>query len=82
MIMCRAAVFPQFQLDLAVLEEHLEEVKRHKADLLLSCGVADVSELMSNNRFADLLKRFGEKLSLEGDRAIRFFGGFKTQMLR
>jgi len=30
----------------------------------------------------NVFKILGEKLSLEGDRAIRFFGGFKTQMLR
>lgn len=55
----RAAVVPQFQLDIPVLVEHLAKVKKHKEDLLVAAGVADKSELMSNQKFADMLRRYG-----------------------
>lgn len=55
----RAAVVPQFQLDIPVLEHHLVAVKKHKEDLMVSAGIVDKSELMSNPKFADLLRRYG-----------------------
>lgn len=55
----RTAVVPQFQLNLQVLVEHLAKVKQHKEDLLLRAGIADKAELMSNQKFADLLVKFG-----------------------
>ena len=55
----RAAVVPQFQLDVPVLEQHLAKVKAYKEQLLISSGVANKAELMSNNKFADLLRNLG-----------------------
>lgn len=55
----RAAVVPKFRLNRQVLVEHLAEVKASKEQLLIQAGVADKSELMSNNRFAELLQNLG-----------------------
>ena len=55
----RAAVRPKFILDIPVLEEHLEKVKKAKSDLLVAAGVADKGELMSADRFAELLRKQG-----------------------
>ena len=49
---------PVLELDLAVLENHLENVVLHKEKLLESC-VADKETLMSNPKFADKLKSLG-----------------------
>ncbi|HBY68451.1 MAG TPA: hypothetical protein DEG69_12270, partial [Flavobacteriaceae bacterium] len=49
---------PVLELDLAVLENHLENVVLHKEKLLESCP-ADKETLMSNPKFADKLKSLG-----------------------
>jgi DNA polymerase len=49
---------PVLELDLALLEQHLEEVKDHKAELLAACN-ADSETLNSNPKFADLLRSLG-----------------------
>ena len=49
---------PVLELDLPLLEQHLEEVKDKKASLLAAC-VADKDTLMSNEKFAKLLWSLG-----------------------
>lgn len=49
---------PSLVLDKTMLEEHLENVKNLKAKLLESAQ-ADIDDLMSNDRFAELLKALG-----------------------
>lgn len=49
---------PMLELDLPMLEQHLEEVKDKKASLLAAC-VADKDTLMSNEKFAALLWQLG-----------------------
>ena len=49
---------PTLTLDHALLVEHLENVKNLKAKLLEDAG-ADLSDLMSNQKFADLLSGLG-----------------------
>lgn len=55
----RTAVVPSFMLDIPVLQQHLLDVRKRKSDLMLTAGVSDKAELMSNPKFADLLRRFG-----------------------
>ncbi len=49
---------PTLVLDKTMLEEHLENVKNLKAKLLESAQ-AEIDDLMSNDRFAELLKALG-----------------------
>lgn len=49
---------PQLCLDLNTLEGHLYDVQRRKEDLLSEAGVAK-EDLMSNDKFADLLRNMG-----------------------
>ena len=49
---------PVLELDLPLLEQHLMEIKDNKENLLASAGV-DKEVLMSNPKFAELLKSFG-----------------------
>ena len=49
---------PTLTLDRALLVEHLETVKNLKAKLLEDAG-ADLDDLMSNQKFADLLSKLG-----------------------
>ena len=48
---------PILELDTKLLEEHLREVQDMKEKLLLKAGV-DKAELMSNDRFAEVLREF------------------------
>lgn len=50
---------PVLDLDLTLLEQHLLDVRDRKAALLDTCGLADNTLLMSNPKFAELLKTFG-----------------------
>jgi DNA polymerase I-like protein with 3'-5' exonuclease and polymerase domains len=50
---------PLLQLDQKQLEAHLLEVQYRKAKLLEDCGVESRDELMSNLKFAELLRGFG-----------------------
>jgi DNA polymerase I-like protein with 3'-5' exonuclease and polymerase domains len=54
----RMYIEPTLQLDLLMLEQHLEDVKTKKEMLLEAC-VADKDTLMSNDKFAELLKTLG-----------------------
>jgi DNA polymerase len=49
---------PKLKLDLPLLESHLLDTQTQKAKLLTDCGVGR-EELMSNPKFAELLKSFG-----------------------
>ena len=49
---------PSFLLDLPVLEDHLYHTKKRKLDLLMASGMAK-EDLMSNNKFADILRSYG-----------------------
>lgn len=51
-------VEPTLELDLLLLEQHLEDVKLRK-ERLLEAAAADKDMLMSNDKFADLLKSLG-----------------------
>jgi len=50
---------PMLELDRAHLEAHLTRVRQRKQDLLDAAGVADRKDLMSNNKFADMLRSYG-----------------------
>ena len=54
----RMFVRPKLDLDLNLLQMHLEEVKDKKDKLLADAGILDKAELMSNPKFAELLKSF------------------------
>jgi len=49
---------PVLELDLPLLEQHLEEVRDRKAELLAACE-ADPETLNSNPKFAELLRALG-----------------------
>jgi len=51
-------ICPTLELDTKLLTEHLENVKNIKAKLLDEAGVG-IDDLMSNNKFAELLKQIG-----------------------
>ena len=50
---------PTLELDDALLASHLDDIKERKSKLLTDAGVTDKKELMSNPKFAELLKGFG-----------------------
>ena len=50
---------PVLGLNLPLLEQHLEDVRDRKATLLATCQLDDNGVLMSNPKFAELLKSFG-----------------------
>jgi DNA polymerase len=52
---------PTLELDSELLKSHLQDVKDRKDKLLADAGVEDRKDLMSNQKFADLLKGFGVK---------------------
>ena len=54
----RMFIEPVLELDLGLLEMHLEDVKDRKEKLLTQAGV-EKEELMSNQKFAELLKEHG-----------------------
>ena len=49
---------PQLRLDESLLQQHLVEVKNRKQLLLDECG-ANIEDLMSNQKFAELLRGLG-----------------------
>jgi DNA polymerase len=55
----RMFIQPILELDLGMLEQHLTETRDRKDELLVSAGVTDKKELMSNPKFAELLKSLG-----------------------
>ena len=46
-------------LDLGLLEQHLEDTRDRKDKLLVDAGVEDKKDLMSNPKFADMLRGLG-----------------------
>ena len=50
---------PSLKLDADLLASHLDDIKERKSKLLTDAGVTDKKELMSNPKFAELLKGFG-----------------------
>ena len=54
----RMFIDPMLELDGDMLQQHLIGIKQMKEDLLTSSGV-DKTELMSNEKFAELLRSFG-----------------------
>ena len=54
----RMFIHPQLELDLELLEQHLEDVKTRK-EKLLEAAAANKDDLMSNDKFAELLKQLG-----------------------
>ena len=50
---------PMLDLDGAHLRTHLQDVRDRKQALLDAAGVADKKDLMSNQKFADMLREFG-----------------------
>lgn len=55
----RMFIQPVLELDLGMLEQHLTETRDRKDELLINAGVTDKKELMSNPKFAELLKSLG-----------------------
>jgi len=52
---------PTLTLDRDLLHSHLQDVKARKEKLLADAGIEDKKDLMSNPKFAELLKGFGVK---------------------
>jgi DNA polymerase len=50
---------PKLDLNLPLLEQHLDDVKEKKSRLLFDAGIIDQKDLASNPKFADLLRGFG-----------------------
>ena len=55
----RMFIDPILDLDLGLLEQHLTQTRNHKDELLEAAGIEDKKELMSNVKFAELLKGMG-----------------------
>jgi DNA polymerase len=54
----RMFIEPRLELDVQLLERHLEQIKATKGELLAASS-ADKSDLMSSNKFAELLRGLG-----------------------
>jgi DNA polymerase len=50
---------PKLDLNLTLLEQHYDDVRKAKAKLLIEAGITSREELMSNQKFAELLKQLG-----------------------
>lgn len=50
---------PQIRLDIPLLEKHLEEVRKHKQELMDSIGLDSRDQIMSNPKFAEMLRNLG-----------------------
>ena len=50
---------PMLELDLGLLEQHLINIRDRKDELLEAANITDKKQLMSNNKFAELLKEQG-----------------------
>lgn len=55
----RMFIEPVLDLDLGLLEQHLEDTRDRKDKLLRDAGVEDKKDLMSNPKFADMLRELG-----------------------
>lgn len=52
----RMFIEPTLELDLSLLEQHLEDTKARKEKLLDDANITDKKDLMSNQKFADMLR--------------------------
>lgn len=55
----RMFIEPVLDLDLGLLEQHLEDTRDRKDKLLRDAGVEDKKDLMSNPKFAEMLRELG-----------------------
>lgn len=55
----RMALQPSFELHVPILEQHLNDVIQHKAQLLQAAGFGDRQQLMSNDKLAAVLRGLG-----------------------
>jgi DNA polymerase len=55
----RMFIDPVLDLDIGLLEQHLEDTRDRKDKLLVDAGVEDKKDLMSNPKFADMLRDLG-----------------------
>jgi DNA polymerase len=55
----RCAAVPMLMFNREILHEHLADVLLKKQQLLAQCGVTDVADLMSNDKFAEVLSSLG-----------------------
>ena len=55
----RMFIEPVLDLDLGLLEQHLEDTRERKDKLLRDAGVEDKKDLMSNPKFAEMLRELG-----------------------
>jgi DNA polymerase I-like protein with 3'-5' exonuclease and polymerase domains len=55
----RMFIQPKLDLDLNLLEQHYNDIRDAKARLLVDAGMENRNELMSNPKFAELLKGLG-----------------------
>jgi len=55
----RMFIEPTLDLDLGLLEQHLEDTRERKDKLLRDANVTDKKDLMSNQKFADMLRELG-----------------------
>lgn len=55
----RMFIDPMLELDRDLLEDHLYDIKARKDKLLVDAGVTDKKDLMSNDKFAELLRSKG-----------------------
>lgn len=60
----RCCVEPRFHVDIALLEQHLLDVRAHKETLLAATGV-EVGDLMSTAKFAALLEGLGVAVEMK-----------------
>ena len=58
-VVLRAAVIPQFRIDVPMLQQHLDDVRAEKEELLVSAGVSNRDALMSTDGFEKLLTELG-----------------------
>lgn len=56
---------PLLELNLPLLEQHLEDVKERKEKLLANANGIDKKSLMSNNTFASLLEKYGAEVPIK-----------------
>ena len=50
---------PSLELDMGMLEMHLEDVRDRKDKLMVDANITDRKDLMSNAKFAELLSGLG-----------------------
>lgn len=58
-LVLRCTVEPKFKMDVGLLVDHIENLQKQKAQLLVDAGLEDRTELMSSVKFKALLERLG-----------------------